>query len=128
MNRRDILKRLGLVLIAVPVMSCAAESDYPDRGGGGGGGGSGGGGGDEEDAAFTVSNNDYSGHAHSFEVKCTELEGGQAVWTAGGAHTHQVTLTEAQITSVLNGESVTIETSGGHAHTWIVQMPSGRCG
>lgn len=127
MNRRDILKRLGLVLVAVPVMNCAAEEDYPPRPPGGGGGG-GSGGGDEEDASFMVTNDDYSGHAHSFEVLCTELEDGKTVWTAGGAHTHMVTLTDAQIASVLNGERVTIETTGGHPHTWIIEMPSGRCG
>ena len=131
MNRRDILKRLGLVLIAVPVAaSCAAEEPYPPMppGGGGGGEGGGGGGGGEEDASFMVSNNDYSGHTHSFEVLCSELEDGKTVWTAGGAHTHQVTLSDAQLATILDGQSVTVESTGGHPHTWVIQMPSGRCG
>lgn len=122
MNRRDVLKRLGLVLVAVPVINCASEEEYPPRPPGGGDGGG------EEDAGFMVSNDDYSGHAHSFEVRCAELEDGKSVWTAGGAHTHMVTLTDAQIASVLDGERVTIETTGGHPHTWIIEMPSGRCG
>lgn len=129
MNRRTLLSRISLLVAAAPVLiGCAAqEDDYPPRPPGGGGGG------DpdpepDEDGAFLVENQDASGHAHSFELTCAQLEGGVATYTAGGAHTHQVTLTDDQIADILDGRQVVVETSGGHPHTWIVQMPVALCG
>lgn len=115
-----------MVLLAIPVIGCVAEDDdYPPRGGGGGGGGAEPG---DDPEPFFVENDDASGHTHSFELSCAMLESRQYTYTAGGAHSHQVTLTDDDIDDVLNGVTVTVQTSGGHAHTWVLQMPSGRCG
>lgn len=130
MNRRMLLSRISLLVAAAPVLiGCAAqEDDYPPRPPGGGGGGGNGDPEPDEDGAFLVENQDASGHAHSFELTCAQLEEGVATYTAGGAHSHQVTLTADQIADVLDGRQVVVETTGGHPHTWIVQMPSALCG
>lgn len=134
MLRRDFLSRIAripLVLVAVPVVgACAAEDDYPTRppGGGGGAGGGSGSGQPQPDAAFTVQNDDDSGHQHWFEVACLELEDGKSTWTAQGAHTHMVTLTNEQLDAILAGDMVSVTTTGGHTHTWVFAMPQTLCG
>lgn len=131
MKRRELLSRLPLILLAVPLVSgCAAndeDDDYPTRPAGGGGGGGGIGEPEEQAGAFMVANQDDSGHSHTFEVTCGQLEAGVTTYTAEGAHTHQVPLTEEQIADILDGRRVTVQTSAGHAHTWIVQMPARLC-
>ncbi len=136
MNRRELLSRIPLFLMAIPVASsalggCASEEPYPPRPPGGGGGG---GGGDTEadpdagaETSFLVQNQDSSGHPHSFEMSCASLDGRQYTYTAGGAHTHMVTLTDEDIDDILSGRTVTIETTGGHPHTWVIAMPASLC-
>ena len=127
MNRRELLSRISMFLVAVPVVgACAAEDDRDTRPPGGGGGGGGDGGGGEQ--TFMVQNQDSSGHAHTFEISCADLEDGVSAFVAGGAHTHMVQLSDQDVADILDGRSVTVQTSGGHPHTWIVQMPSGLCG
>ncbi len=128
MNRRELLSRLPLFLLAIPVVACVAEEPYPPRPPGGGGGG----GADPApdagaDAAFTVANQDDSGHAHALELRCTSLQAGQASYTATGAHTHVVNLTADDIAEVLAGRTVTVTSTAGHPHTWVIAMPASRC-
>ena len=125
MRRRDLLARIPMVLLAVPVLkACAAEEDRTTRPPGTGGGG-----GDDEPGPteFRVENDDASGHLHWFSVTCVQLDSRQTTWTAQGAHTHMVTLTEDQLDSILAGDQVIVNTTGGHPHTWVLQMPSDMC-
>ena len=131
MNRRDLLRKLPVVL-AVPatlklVAACTTEIDGnpPPAGGGGGGGGSGGGGGDA--TQFAVMNSDASGHSHMFWIECDQRGAGPWTYTAEGAHTHEVTISAEQLDQVFLGQAVSIETNGTHPHTWVIQMPSGMC-
>ncbi|HEU5057887.1 MAG TPA: hypothetical protein VFU21_15250 [Kofleriaceae bacterium] len=130
MNRRDLLRKLPVVL-AVPagiklVAACTTEIDGnpPPAGGGGGGGGSGGGG---DATQFAVMNADASGHSHMFWIECDQRGAGPWTYTAEGAHTHEVTISAEQLDQVFLGQAVTIETNGTHPHTWVIQMPSGMC-
>jgi hypothetical protein len=130
MLRRDFLSRIAripLVLVAVPVVGACVEEEYPKRPPGGGGTGSGS---DQPDpdTAFRVENDDDSGHQHWFEVACLELDDGKTTWTAQGAHTHQVTLTSEQLDAILQGDMVSVTTTGGHTHTWVFAMPQQLCG
>ena len=130
MHRRELLLRLPMFLVAIPALGClGAEDHYPSRPGGvpsGGGGASDPprGGAD----SFLVQNDDDSGHLHSFELTCNNLEGGKTAYTALGAHTHTVTLTDADLEAVLAGSAVTVETTAGHRHVWVVRMPDRLCG
>jgi hypothetical protein len=130
MDRRQLLARIPMFLVAVPMLGCLGEEDdhYPSRPGGGGGYGGGGANPPEgNDDSFLVANEDDSDHAHSFQMSCKRLDEGQTVYTALGPHTHTVTLTEADLEAVLRGDAVTIETNGGHRHLWVVQMPAQLC-
>ncbi len=125
MHRRELLARIPFVLLGVSMIRCASEDPYPPEPGGQGGGG---GGGEDEITSFRVENNDGSGHIHWFEVQCTQLTSGQTTWTAQGAHTHTITLTDDQLADIVDGRTVTVETTGGHPHTWILTMPQNmRC-
>jgi hypothetical protein len=129
MRRRDLLARLPLFLMAIPVVgACVAEDEYPKRPPGGHDGtgnpppddGT-------DDANFRVENQDSSGHSHWFEISCANLDDGTLTYTAQGPHTHQVTITEAQLDDVLAGDTVTVQTTAGHPHTWVIAMPSELC-
>jgi len=130
MKRRDLLARIPMILLAVPVLkACAAEDDRTTRPPGTGGtGGDGDNGGDDPASSFRVENDDDSGHLHWFEITCVQLDSRQTTWTALGAHTHMVTLTADELDQVLAGDNVIVETTAGHPHTWILQMPAGMCG
>jgi hypothetical protein len=117
--------------MAIPVVgACVAQDDLPKRPPGGTGGG---GTGDPPpqdpppDSNFRVENDDNSGHLHWFEIACTDLDDGRLVYTAMGPHTHQVTLTDADLDSILAGETITVQTTAGHPHTWVIAMPSQLC-
>lgn len=131
MNRRDLLRKLPVVLAAPAVLklvaACTTDVDGNPAPGSGGGGGTGTGGGGETATEFAVMNNDTSGHTHMFWIECDQRGAGPWTYVAEGTHTHQVTLTADQLDAVFRGEQVSIDTTDGHAHTWIVQMPNGMC-
>lgn len=122
MRRRDLL-----YVLTLPMIGCVVEDDYPVRGGAVPGDLGGGGGAGDRPTSFVVTNDDDSGHTHAFEVRCVDLEARQDTFTAGGAHTHEVRLTDEDIDTILDGGTVTIETTGGHPHRWVVRMPAGLC-
>jgi hypothetical protein len=114
--------------MAIPVVqACAAEEPYPPQPPGGGGGGGGNPPPPPEDGSFRVENQDGSGHTHWFEISCSELDANKLTWVAQGGHTHNVTLTQALFDAILAGDTVLVETSGGHPHTWVIAMPGETC-
>jgi len=132
-ERRQFLTHVSGVLLAVPVVAKLAgcgrveddtgewdgdESPMPPGGGSG-----------PADAAesFEVVNDDDSGHLHSFEIKCSHRDADGWVYTAGGGHTHTVALTAKDLDAVFSGTAVTIETTDGHPHTWVIRLPDGAC-
>jgi hypothetical protein len=63
-----------------------------------------------------------------FWIECDQQGAGPWTYIAEGAsHTHEVTLTAADLDAVFNGQQVTIQTTDSHPHTWIVLMPTGMC-
>ena len=128
-NRRNFLRNAGLLLampLAVKVVGCADEpGQYPPGGGGTPPGG--GGGGNEDAESFSVMNSDSSGHSHSFEIECAQVNAGGWTYTADGAHSHDVALTEDELALIFAGGTVTVQTTDGHPHTWVIAMPSGMC-
>jgi len=136
-RRRDFVRRLSTGLVLGPIMlklqACTVGSDSEITGGGGGGGGTGTGGGGGADAAsdltqFRVTNMDDSGHSHWFWIECTQAAAGvDTTYTAEGSHTHVVEVTGADLDRILAGQAITLTTTDGHPHTWVIQMPTGMC-
>ena len=124
MNRRELLGKLPLLFAGPLILKAAAcvtevGSGPPPAGGGGGSGGAA--------DQFAVSNQDASGHSHTFWIECDQRGAGPWTYVAEGAHTHEVALTAEELEAVFRGEAVTVQTTAGHPHTWIVQMPAGMC-
>lgn len=121
MNRRELLGKLS-ILLAGPVVlkaaACVTEIDGAPPPAGDGGGGA---------DQFAVMNQDGSGHTHMFWIECEQRGAGPWTYLAEGAHSHQVTLTSDELDAVFRGEAVTVQTTAGHPHTWMVQMPAGMC-
>jgi hypothetical protein len=78
--------------------------------------------------SFSVMNSDGSGHLHSFTIECSHAGAGGRVYIAGGAHTHAVELTAAELAAVFAGQQVTVETTDLHPHTWVIVLPGATCG
>lgn len=119
MNRRELLGRLPILFIGPVVLKAAGcTTEIEGRPAAGGDAGD----------QFSVMNQDSSGHTHMFWIECDQRGAGPWTYTAEGAsHTHEVTLTAGDLDAVFAGQQVTIQTTDGHPHTWIVQMPTGMC-
>ena len=113
MNRREVMLRIGGLLLIVPasrvLMAC-----------GGGSGGS------SSSLHFTSSADPADGHTHTVDLADADIASpptsGRVLTTSLVlAHTHTVTLTEADFASIDAGNTVTITTSEdetpGHVHT-----------
>ena len=113
MNRREVMLRIGGILLVIPasrvLMAC----------GGGSGGGS-------ASLHFTSSADPADGHTHTVDLANADISappaGGRTLTTSLDlAHTHTVTLTEADFQSIDAGNTVTKTTSEdetpGHVHT-----------
>lgn len=111
-ERRGFLIRIAGGLAALPLAAklagCAVEDDAGNL-------------------SFAVTNSDASGHSHSFEIKCSHATADGWTYVADGAHTHEVNMTAAQLQQVFDGGTVTINTTDGHAHTWVIAMPGSAC-
>jgi hypothetical protein len=132
MDRRTFLVRMSATLVAAPaaatLLGCAEDEreDYiPPPGGGASGGGGGGGG--EQDPIFSVMNSDQSGHYHSFDMRCSHASANGYAYTAEGGHTHRVELSRDDLARIFAGDTVTIETTDGHPHTWVIRLPDSVC-
>lgn len=116
MERRDVLVRIGSLLVALPAARLLSACGGSDGGGGGG---------MQNPTQLTfVSSNDL-GHSHATSLQVTELTtpptGGVTKTTTNvQAHTHQVTLSEAELASIHGGGTVTktTTTDDGHSHTF----------
>lgn len=111
MNRREVIFRVGGILLAIPasrvLMACGTDS-----------------GGNANSLAFISSSDD--GHTHSVHLLLTDISappvGGTTKTTSlEQSHTHTVSLTEADLDSIQAGNTVTKTTSEdatpGHIHT-----------
>jgi hypothetical protein len=121
-KRRMFLARVLKAVAMAPVVACTVgdydSSDEPVAPSGADAGTA---------AGFAVSNNDSSGHSHSFTIKCSQKGAEGWTYTAGGGHTHEVTLDREQLEAVFSGETVTVQTSDGHPHTWVITRPDSTC-
>jgi hypothetical protein len=67
------------------------------------------------------------GHTHTITILRTEVEtppaGGISRQTSANGHTHTFTMSEAELTAVRNGTTVTVTTSdtNGHSHNFTIQ-------
>lgn len=113
MNRREVIIRVGGILLAIPasrlLMAC----------GGSGAAGS-------DTLQFTSTPGDTDNHTHTVDLAKADIvtppAGGRTETTSlNAAHTHTVTLTEADFASIDAGNVVTKITSEdetpGHVHT-----------
>jgi hypothetical protein len=80
---------------------------------------------------FSVTSSTDSGHSHAATVlgKDVDTPPAQAVYTSTvvGGHSHQITLTKANLDAIRNGQSVSVVStpagSNGHTHTWVIKKP-----
>ena len=116
MNRREVILRVGGILLAIPasrlLMACGGDS-----------GGSG------ATSLHFTSSNDLN-HTHTVDLASADISSppaaGRVETTSNDqAHTHTVTLTEADFVSINAGNVVTITTSEDetpgfvHTHTFV---------
>lgn len=128
MKRRTFLQ-LSTGLVAVPLVLKTTGCSGDDGGNGPSTSTTTGGGPDAMvQPGFRIRNSDADGvgeHPHSFVLLCADEDKASVTYTAGGSgHTHRVTLTGAEITMILAGETVNKTTSDLHPHTWAIAMPS----
>ena len=107
MNRREVIFRVGGLLLALPasrvLMACGGSD-----------------GGTSGDLRF-ISSSDL-GHTHFFFLQMTEITnpptaGIDRLTTNDLSHTHTVRLSEADLDNINAGMSITITTSNDDAHT-----------
>ncbi len=116
MDRRSFLMRIGGTLVAVPVALVAVACGSDDA---------------EVDAAnatqFSVTSS--GAHTHALTIICADLQGTGVTYTSGsgGGHSHQVTLTAAQVGQLAAGELVTVAITTPHAHSWAIRKPANAC-
>lgn len=128
MKRRDFLYGLGSGLIATPILVKLTGCDDGEPGLSSSDGVTTDGGSGSNADGFRVFNDDATLDNHSFVVFCEDMDKAEVTYTAGGSgHTHPVTITQAQLQQVFNGEIVTIETDDVHPHTWTITMPTDGC-
>lgn len=108
MNRREVIVKLGGVLLALPaarvLMAC----------------GDSGGGMNPQSLTFTSSND--LGHTHTVGLQLTEIDappsvGVDRMTSSDLSHTHQVSLSAADLDSIAQGNTVTRTTSSDDNHT-----------
>jgi hypothetical protein len=106
MNRRQVLVRLGGVLLAIPASHILMACGSSDNG--------------TQGLQFTSSNE--LGHTHTVTLQLTDLTNPPAAGVTKDtsvdmAHMHQVSLTEAELESIELGNSVTKITTNNDNHT-----------
>ena len=114
MNRREVIIRVGGILLAIPasrvLMACGGGSGATSS----------------NSLQFTSSPGDIDNHIHTVDLAKADISappaGGRTETTSLNAnHTHTVTLTEADFASIDAGNVVTKTTSEdetpGHVHT-----------
>jgi hypothetical protein len=109
MNRREVIFRIGGLLLALPasrvLLACGGDS----------------GGGTDPNSLRFISSSDL-GHTHFFFLEKNEITnpptaGIDRLTTNDLAHTHSVTLTEADLDNINAGQTITITTSNDDNHT-----------
>lgn len=129
MKRRELVIRIGSLLLLLPasrLVSACGGTSGPTTGGGDGGTGNGTGGDADaglQDLTFTSSAAD--GHTHTVTLEATMLNdspasGAQKTTSVADGHTHTVSLTEAELDAIAAGQTVQKETTpaSGHTHTY----------
>lgn len=80
-----------------------------------------------EPTTLTVRSSDSNGHNHSIVFQRSLFESppeNDRTFTSGGSHTHTITLSSQEMTSIGNGGTVTkvSSTSGGHSHSFTIRL------
>ena len=107
------------VPLLVKLTGCSGnDGEILDTGGSGGG----------PEPAFRVSNLKTDDHQHEFIIVCADANVQQTTYTAtGSGHVHLITLTGEQISTIINGGTVSFETNDSHLHHWELTLPANGC-
>jgi hypothetical protein len=114
LNRRQFVSGATVALLLVPVAACSASSAMSSGASG--------------CTGLSATSSVALGHTHTVCVLQTDLtnppSAGVTYTTSGPDPTHTVSLTAAQLTSIHQGQSVTVttSTSGGHTHQFVLSM------
>jgi hypothetical protein len=78
--------------------------------------------------SFVVTNTDASGDVHSFTITCTDLASELPVtFVSDGPHSHSIRLEVAQLQAIHAGQTVEVEFTEGHGHSFSITKPDEAC-
>ena len=120
MDRREFLRRAGLIVVAIPAGELLAACGGAGTGNQGAHGADGGTG-----QTQTFTSTLVGGHTHEVTIAVANFgvppaSGITKTTTQTNSHTHQVSLTQAELKAVHNGQTVTKDTTvnAGHKHSF----------
>jgi len=116
MRRRDLLIKSVSVPTVLWAVACGGGDGDPDA--------------NFQTSFQATSETNTSGHRHILTVQCSDIGGGDVryVTSESANHTHMVTVTRAELTTIGAGSTVTKSiTDQGHSHTWLLMKPSTAC-
>ncbi|WP_242206122.1 hypothetical protein [Aestuariivivens insulae] len=129
MKRKTFIqKALGAMLIAIPAyaaLSCSSSSDDSYNNGGNDGGNNNGGGSQGNCIENGTSSSISSNHGHTLTVSKEDVNAGtQKTYdiTGSSGHSHNVTLTAANFTSLKNNQQISVSSTSGSGHTHSVTV------
>lgn len=141
MKRREFLTRsagAALVLSIAPSLLAGCDGDTEDTDGDSGTGegtdddteGTGDTDGDTTagdeclNCADSVAEGPSDTHGHLICLTQQDLDDGADITytSSGGSHDHTFTITAAQLLSIADGDTVTIDSNDSHAHSWDVSL------
>ncbi len=76
------------------------------------------------DCADSAAEGPSDAHGHIACVTQADLDGGAdiEITSTEGDHSHTFTITAAQLQSIADGDTVTIDSTEGHPHSWDVAL------
>ncbi|GAA3584193.1 hypothetical protein [Snuella lapsa] len=123
MNRKTFIqKALGALLVALPAyaaISCSSSSNDSENGGGNGG--------DSQGNCLQngTSSSITSNHGHSLTVSKEDVSAGVEKTydiTGSSGHSHSVTVTSGNFTTLKNNQQVSVTSTSGDGHTHSVTI------
>ena len=122
LTRRDVLTRGATLLLLVPVIGCTTSSSTPPPGPGG------------TCAGTDVTSSVDAAHLHTVCVLSSDLTnpppgGVTYITSSNGEHTHNVTLSAANLTAINGGQTVMVTSTSdvdpingaAHTHTFMIK-------
>lgn len=125
MNRRELVIRVGALLLVLPAAKVLSACGGDDGGNGGGGNGGGGGTDAGTSGSLNFTSSSDQGHTHTVSLTLASITDSPATGvdrdtSIDAGHLHSVSLSEADLDSINAGNTVSKTTTNvsGHTHTF----------